>query len=155
MSDFKLTQISNVMLGTTDLARSLTFYRDTLGLAVQFEMPGFVFLHAGGVTLSLSEAHAKLATPVADGTEVVFGVADVTAAHEALRARGVEFLNPPRATSPATSGRPIFATLTGTCSRSSGRRRPSRLPKTPACRLQALPWWAPESSAPLISSVES
>ena len=36
MSDFKLTQISNVMLGTTDLARSLTFYRDTPRLAVQF-----------------------------------------------------------------------------------------------------------------------
>ena len=32
MSDFRLTQINNVMLGTTDLARSLTFYRDTLGL---------------------------------------------------------------------------------------------------------------------------
>ena len=96
MSDFRLTQINNVMLGTTDLARSLAFYRDTLGLAVQFEMLGFVFLHAGGVTLSLSEAHAKLATPVAGGTEVVFGVADVTAAHEALRARGVEFLNAPR-----------------------------------------------------------
>ncbi len=96
MSDFKLTQINNVMLGTTDLAKSLVFYRDTLGLAVQFETPGFVFLNGGGVTLSLSEAHAKLATPVAGGTEVVFGVADVTAAHEALRARGVEFLNAPR-----------------------------------------------------------
>jgi len=96
MNEFKLTQISNVMLGTTDLARSLTFYRDTLGLTVQFEMPGFVFLSAGSVTLSLSEAHAKLATPVAGGTEIVFGVADVTAAHEALHARGVEFLNAPR-----------------------------------------------------------
>ncbi len=96
MSDFRLTQINNVMLGTTDLARSLAFYRDTLGLAVQFEMPGFVFLNAGGVTLSLSTTHAKLATPVAGGTEIVFGVADVTAAHEALRARGVEFLNAPR-----------------------------------------------------------
>ena len=96
MSDFRLTQINNVMLGTTDLARSLAFYRDTLGLAVQFEMLGFVFLNAGGVTLSLSTTHKKLATPVAGGTEVVFGVADVIAAHEALRARGVEFLNPPR-----------------------------------------------------------
>ncbi len=67
----RLTQISNVMLGTTDLARSLTFYRDTLGLTVQFEIPGFVFLSAGGV-------------------------ADVTAAHETLQARGVEFLNAPR-----------------------------------------------------------
>ena len=96
MSDFTLTQVSNVMLGTTDLARSLAFYRDTLGLTVHAEIPGFVFLNGGGVTLSLSEAHAKLATPVAGGTEVVFGVLDVIAAHEALKARGVEFLNAPR-----------------------------------------------------------
>jgi catechol 2,3-dioxygenase-like lactoylglutathione lyase family enzyme len=96
MSDFKLTAISNLMLGTTDLARSLAFYRDTLGLGVQGEMPGFVFLNGGGIMLALSEAHATLATPVAGGTEIVFGVADVTAAHEALTARGVEFLNTPR-----------------------------------------------------------
>ena len=96
MSEVTLTQISHVMLGTTDLTGSLAFYRDMLGLTVQTEMPGFAFLDGGGVTLSLSEAHAKLATPVAGGTEIVFGVADVTAAHEALTARGVEFLNPPR-----------------------------------------------------------
>ena len=96
MSDFTLTQIGNVILGTTDLARSLAFYRDTLGLTVQTEMKGFAFLNGGGVTLSLSEAHGKLATPVAGGTEVVFLVADVTAAHEALSACGVEFLNAPR-----------------------------------------------------------
>ena len=96
MSDFALTQISNVILGTTDLTQSLAFYRDTLGLTVQAEMEGFAFLNGGEVTLSLSEAHGKLATPVAGGTEVVFGVADVTAAHEALRACGVEFLNAPR-----------------------------------------------------------
>ena len=96
MSDFKLTQIGTVMLGTTDLARSLMFYRDTLGLGVQFEMPGFAFLDGGGVTLALSEAHARLATPVAGGIELVFGVTDVTAAHAALSGRGVEFLNVPR-----------------------------------------------------------
>ena len=96
MSDFKLTQISNVMLGTTDLARSLAFYRDRLGLSVQAEMDGFVFLNVGSVTLSLSEAHAKLATPVAGGTEVVFGVADVKVAYEALSGGGVDFLNAPR-----------------------------------------------------------
>ena len=96
MSDFKLTQINNIMLGTTDLPRSVAFYHGTLGLDMQFETPGFVFLNGGGVTLALSEAHARLATPVAGGTEVVFGVADVTTAHEALVARGVEFLNAPR-----------------------------------------------------------
>ena len=127
MSDFKLTQINNVMLETTDLARSLAFYRDTLGLAVQFEMPGFVFLNAGGVTLSLSEAHAKLATPGAGGTEIVFGVADVTAAHAALRARGVQFLNAPRNVT-GDQWAANFRDPDGHLLSSSGRRRPSRLP---------------------------
>ena len=96
MNDVRLTRIDNIMLGATDLARSLAFYHETLGLDVQMEMPGFAFLDAGGVTLALSEAHARLATPLAGAVEVVFGVADVSAAHAALRARGVEFLNAPR-----------------------------------------------------------
>jgi catechol 2,3-dioxygenase-like lactoylglutathione lyase family enzyme len=96
MSDFKLTQINYMMMGTTDLTRSLAFYRDVLGLTLQAEMPGLAFLDGGGVALSLSEEHAKLATPVAGATEIVFGVTDVTAAHAALTERGVEFLNSPR-----------------------------------------------------------
>ena len=96
MSDVRLTRINNIMLGATDLARSLAFYHETLGLDVQMEMPGFAFLNGGGVTLALSEAHARLATPLAGAVEVVFGVADVTAAYAALRSRGVEFLNAPR-----------------------------------------------------------
>lgn len=96
MPDIKLSRINNVFLGVTDLSRSATFYRETLGLELQFEMEGFVFLNAGGVALALSTAHAGLATPLAGATEVVFGVDDVTAAHEALTARGVQFLSAPR-----------------------------------------------------------
>ena len=96
MSDVKLSGIANVMLGTTDLARSVAFYHETLGLDIRFESPGFAFLDGGGVTLVLSEAHARLADPVAGGTEIVFGVEDVTAAHAGLTARGVEFLSEPR-----------------------------------------------------------
>ena len=96
MQDIKLTRINNIFLGVTDLPRSAAFYRETLGLELQFEMEGFVFLKAGGVALALSTAHAGLATPPAGATEVVFGVDDVTAAHEALTARGVTFLNAPR-----------------------------------------------------------
>ena len=96
MNDIRLTQINNIILGVTDLARSSAFYRETLGLEVQFESDGFVFLDAGGVVLALSTARARLATPPAGATEVGFGVADVTAAHQALSARGVEFLNAPR-----------------------------------------------------------
>ena len=59
-------------------------------------MDGVVFLNAGGVALALSTAHAGLASPPAGTTEAVFGVNDVTATHEALTSRGVEFLSAPR-----------------------------------------------------------
>lgn len=96
MSDVKLNGVANVMLGTTDLDRSVAFYNGILGLDLQLQAEGFAFFNGGGVTLALSTAHAKLATPVAGGTEVVFGVDDVTGAHAALSERGVEFMNAPR-----------------------------------------------------------
>ena len=89
MNDIKLTRLNNNFLGVTDLARSAAFYRETLGLDLQFEMDGVVFLNAGGVALALSTAHAGLASPPAGATEAVFGVDGVTATHEALTSRGV------------------------------------------------------------------
>ena len=89
MNDIKLTRINNIFLGVTDLARSASFYRETLGLDLRFEMDGFVFLNAGGVALALSTVHVGLATPPAGATEAVFGVDDVTATHEALTSRDV------------------------------------------------------------------
>lgn len=94
--DFKLTQIGIVMLGATNTARSIAFYRDKLGLALKGQNEGFAFLDGGGVTLCLSESLARVSNPVAGATEVVFSVGDVRAAHEALRARGVEFTHEPR-----------------------------------------------------------
>ncbi len=96
MTDVKLNGVANVMLGTTNLTRSIAFYVETLGLGLQFQNEGFAFLGGGGVTLTLSTAHTKLSDPVAGGTEIVFGVDDVTLAHAAVSARGVEFLNAPR-----------------------------------------------------------
>jgi len=93
---FKLTKIGVVMLGVQDLARSAAFYRDTLGLSVQMEIPGFTFLDGGGVTLALSQPLARATGQAAGATEVVFSVEDVTAAYEALRANGVTFTQAPR-----------------------------------------------------------
>lgn len=91
-----LSKVGHIMLGTTALARSVTFYHTTLGLPLQGQTEGFAFLDAGSITLSLSTAHAGLSDPVAGGTEVVFAVDGVREAHEELVGRGVEFLNEPR-----------------------------------------------------------
>ena len=96
-SDFKLSQIGVVMLGVKDLAKSLAFYRDTLGLAVSGEVPNeFAFLNAGGVTLALAVPLAQHTGQGPGATEVVFSVPDVTAAFEALKSKGVVFTHEPR-----------------------------------------------------------
>jgi catechol 2,3-dioxygenase-like lactoylglutathione lyase family enzyme len=98
--DFKLTRIGVVMLGAKDLARSVAFYRDQLGLTVQQQIPGFAFLDGGGVTLALSEPVARASEHMVGATELVFSVDSVRPAFEALKARGVSFVNEPRLVSP-------------------------------------------------------
>ena len=96
MGDFKLTQINSVMLGTTDLTRSLAFYRNTLGLVVGFR-DAWVRVPQRGWHHARTERGAREARDAGrrwHGDRVRGG--DVTAAHEALSARGVEFLNAPR-----------------------------------------------------------
>jgi catechol 2,3-dioxygenase-like lactoylglutathione lyase family enzyme len=100
--DYKLTQVSVVMLGVHDVARSLAFYRDKLGLKVQREIPGFAFVDAGTVTLCLSQPAAKVCGQVAGAGEIVFSVEDVAAAYEALRGKGVRFTHEPRNVTPTT-----------------------------------------------------
>jgi catechol 2,3-dioxygenase-like lactoylglutathione lyase family enzyme len=95
-TQLKLTQISVVMLGVKEAARSAAFYRDTLGVTVKFAFEGFVFLDGGGVTLVLSEALGRSGPQLVGATEVVFAVSDVRAAHRALVARGVAFTHEPR-----------------------------------------------------------
>jgi catechol 2,3-dioxygenase-like lactoylglutathione lyase family enzyme len=98
-SELKLNKIAVLMLGVKDLAKSTAFYRDTLGLQPQGEVPGeFAFFKAGDMMLALSVPHAdpKVSPSVVGGMEVVFAVEDVTASYEALRARGVPFVREPR-----------------------------------------------------------
>jgi catechol 2,3-dioxygenase-like lactoylglutathione lyase family enzyme len=95
-----LNKIGVVMIGTRDLARSLEFYRDRLGLTVQQQIPGFAFLDGGGVTLALSEPLARASEHMVGSTEVVFQVVGVHDAFAALQARGVTFMNEPRVVSP-------------------------------------------------------
>jgi catechol 2,3-dioxygenase-like lactoylglutathione lyase family enzyme len=101
-TDFRLTRVSVVLLGVSDVRRSLGFYRDKLGLEVQREIPGFAFVNAGAITLCLSEPAAKIRGQVAGAGEIVFSVEDVTSAYQALRGKGVEFTHEPRNVAPDT-----------------------------------------------------
>ena len=81
-----------------DLTKSLLpFYRDTMGLKVGMETPGFVLLgEPGGVTLALgthSDVHGKNADSARH--MVALDVDDVRAESARLKAAGVEIVQEP------------------------------------------------------------
>jgi catechol 2,3-dioxygenase-like lactoylglutathione lyase family enzyme len=86
-----LESIHQVAVHSSDLDRSIAFYRDQLGATfiAKFDPPGLAFFRFGATRLLL-EKNAHPAT-------IYFRVDDIVAAVEALRARDVPFDTEPRA----------------------------------------------------------
>ena len=87
---------SRLLLRPTDLERSLSFYRDALGLAVYREFGegdhrGVVFFIGGGFL----EVSGRAAAPATPNAALWLQVRDVDAAHDELAGRGVDILRPP------------------------------------------------------------
>lgn len=89
-------RLGTVMLGVREMERSVAFYRDALGLAVQFASAEFSFLAAGGATLALRSAAGLEQAGDPRWSELVFHVEDVDAAYRELMGRGVAFRVEPR-----------------------------------------------------------
>src|SRR5436305_782815 len=98
-------RVMATVLFVRDLARCMTFYRDTLGLQVQENTPDSVSFHMENVYFLLLEVSAAahmiseevLELKIEGGPRVLLaaGVEDVDAAYEELKAKGVTFLRPP------------------------------------------------------------
>jgi methylmalonyl-CoA/ethylmalonyl-CoA epimerase len=89
-----LSEIGQIAVRATDLPRAVAFYRDVLGLSFLFQAPpGLAFFKCGTVQLMLSGAE----TPEFDHAASVlyFNVAEIDAAFQALKARGVTFRDQP------------------------------------------------------------
>ncbi|MFC3348266.1 VOC family protein [Streptomyces echinoruber] len=87
---------SRVLLRPTDPERSRVFYGERLGLAVHREFGtgperGTVYFLGGGFL----EVSGRSDTPPSPALRLWLQVEDVTAAHEELRAKGVEIVRPP------------------------------------------------------------
>jgi catechol 2,3-dioxygenase-like lactoylglutathione lyase family enzyme len=86
--------IGQIHLSVSDLARSVAFYRDVLGLTFLFDVPaqGMAFFDCGGVRLYLGapESQEFESHPL-----LYYTVADVDAAHAAATARGAESISGP------------------------------------------------------------
>jgi catechol 2,3-dioxygenase-like lactoylglutathione lyase family enzyme len=89
-------KVSHVMLGVSSVEKSLSFYRDQLGMKVQHQIQGFAFLDGGSLTLALSEEIWQSMGKSTGAMELVLGVQNVKASYAAMKANGVAFVNEPR-----------------------------------------------------------
>ena len=90
-----LGPIGQVALQVPDVADAVRFYRDRLGLPLLFEAPpGLAFFDCGNLRLMLSVPEKGTVAAPSTGA-VYFRVADIRAAHAALRERGVTFEDEP------------------------------------------------------------
>lgn len=93
-------QLWYVNIFTTDLERAVGFYRDTLGLPLQFsdDAFGYASFEAGPVRLGVARidpSAAESASLVGRHTGVGFGVRNLDETHQQLAAKRVRFTMPP------------------------------------------------------------
>jgi len=75
-----------------NMDRAVRFHRDTLGLALKFESPGWSEFATGETTLALHPASEK--NP-AGKAELGFQVEDLRKFHQEMATQGVKFTMPP------------------------------------------------------------
>jgi lactoylglutathione lyase len=96
-----LMRLNYVIVYTSDMQRSIAFYRDQLGFPVKMESPGWTEFHTGATTLALHHAKPADRPRVAHGEtkagEAHLGieVLDIEKFYEEKKKKGVEFTMPP------------------------------------------------------------
>ena len=86
--------LGQVALTVSDVERSTAFYRDKVGLHFLFAAgPTLAFLDLGGVRLMLSTPEGAF-TP-GGSTVLYLKVPDISASYDAMRGRGVAFIDEP------------------------------------------------------------
>src|SRR5829696_596135 len=86
-----LRTIPYITLWVRDFERTVSFYRDTLGLPLAEINEAFARFAPGGTDLAFHALGPSQPSPGDRHLEIHFVVEDVDAAYAALRERGVEF----------------------------------------------------------------
>jgi len=95
-------QIDYTMIIVSDMARSVEFYADKIGIPLKFQSPEWtefdtgttvLALHGGGI--SRSEAKDDGQSKYAGTCSIGFNVDDLDKTYGELKARGVNFVMPP------------------------------------------------------------
>lgn len=94
-------QIDYAMVIVSDMARSVEFYRDKLGIPLKFESPDWTEFLTGATTLALhgggikQERRGGGADKDAGTCSIGFNVEDVDKTYEEMKSKGVFFVMPP------------------------------------------------------------
>ncbi len=94
-TDLALGTIHQISIPSSDIDRSVEFYRDKLGaeLIVKFDPPGLAFFNFNGVRLLLS----GMASDTSSGNAALyFRVDDIDTAYQSLSEAGIEFEGEPQ-----------------------------------------------------------
>lgn len=90
-----------VVIYVSDMPRSVTFYRDVLGLPMKFSSPGWTEFNTGSTTVALhttvaGDQSVQAGRPPAGHAHLGFVVEDLQSTYEALKAQNVIFSTPPQ-----------------------------------------------------------
>ena len=95
-------QIDYTMVVVSDMARSVEFYRDKLGIPLKFQSPEWTEFATGATTLALHGGGVPATQPpsgdpskTAGACSIGFNVEDVDKTYEELQAKGIRFVMPP------------------------------------------------------------
>ena len=87
------TRLTYAIKYVADMERAVVFYRDTMGLPLKFQSPGWTEFATGEVTLAL---HLATAEEPAGTTELGFRTADIVKEYAARAQNGLNFIEAPR-----------------------------------------------------------
>ena len=89
-----------IIVFVSDMQRSVTFYRDVLGLPLKFTSPGWTEFNTGATTIALHTTRGdglpQHSLTGAGNAQIGFIVDDIQSAYEALMAQGASFSLPPQ-----------------------------------------------------------
>lgn len=91
-----LGKLGLIMVVVKDMGRSVAFYRDVLGLKLEFESPFWSQLSAGNIEIGLHPESQRVKVAPETGVSIGFHVPDVQQTAAALKAKGVRFLQEPK-----------------------------------------------------------
>lgn len=89
-------KLQTIMVVVKDMKRSVQFYRDVLGLTLEYESPQWSQFNAGNIGVGLHPEGKEVKVSPTSGCTFGFHVDDIQKAASDLKAKGAQMIMEPR-----------------------------------------------------------